>query len=137
MSKRKLTLSSDLTAITQAIGIATSDSEFQVSLLVNSILSVKLTLSKSIEKINSSPLASFPCFSSVTDNEEQILLIKNKNKGAALFNNQAQFDYLIVITSLEPFSALAELISKLKSTKTVSFVSEIEAGKLTNLKSYL
>lgn len=135
MSIKKHTLKNDKLNEYQVLGIATTESEFQILLLINNILSIKLSLAKSIKK--ETPLNTFPCFKYSDDDLLQIFLIKNKNKGATLFNNQQQFDFIIVIAGENQNKAVDLLSGSLKTQTNIPLVTSIDIMKLTNLKSFI
>lgn len=135
MSIKKHTLKNDILTEYQALGIATTESEFQISLLINNILTINLSLAKSIKKDTSSK--TFPCFKYSDDDLQQILLIKNKNKGATLFNNQQQFDFIIIITGTNQDKVVDLLSESLKTKTNIPLVTPIDTITLANLKSYI
>lgn len=116
------------------LGIATSDSEFQVSIAINKLLHIKLSLSKSIAKETKAGNITYPCFKYSDDEELQLFLIKNKNQGILLFTNQLAFDYIISISGENKTTAFQMLKSQLKGLANISVVSEIETKKLSGLK---
>lgn len=137
MSKKKHTLIVESSTEYLAIGIASTESEFQLSLLLNSFLSIKLTTASPIQKIIKTENISFPCFKYDNDENLQVVIAKNKLKGIFLFQNQQSFDFIIIVSGSDAVKNASLIEKELKKQENVSLVSEIEIKKLVNFKSLL
>ena len=137
MAKKRHILITNETIEYYAIGVVSSDTEFQLSMLLNSILPNNLILTKPVFKEINSKQISFARFK--FDNEEnlQCILIKNKNKGYYLFQNQQSFDFIIVLSGDEAGKTAKEIVSGFKNGTNINLVTSIETKKLRNLKEYI
>lgn len=137
MSIKKHTLKSDNTAEIVCLGITTSVSEFQLSLLLNKLLSIQLALAETFEKTQKDTTLTFPCFRFINEDETQISLIKNKHKGFHLFANQTAIDYILIFKGEDSEKLSNNLIPELKTQANITILNVLMPNKLRNLKNYL
>ncbi len=131
MSKKKqIILSDDNNLCHDALGITCSESEFQLSLIINSILSVKLTVASPIKKNIKGSEFSFPTFYFDTENSLELKLIKNKSNHQVLFSSQKIYDYIIILKGNETLSFAKIFIDKLKHSSEITLINHIQIEKI-------
>jgi hypothetical protein len=137
VSKKKHILQNELNTDYYIYGIASSDAEFQLSLKLNALLSVKLTLDQPVKKEHKGNSLNFPTLRYLDEQELQISLIKNKHNNSILFSNQQAFDYILIFTGFEAQKTAASLISNVKKLENITLASPIDISKLSSFKSIL
>jgi hypothetical protein len=137
VTKKKHILISEDYSEFQVLGIASTETEFQLSIMLNLQLGLKLTLATPIIKKNKSQTESFACFKYDNEDTLQIILIKNKQKGSLLFQKQHLFDYFVLLSGSEAQKTADILKRSIKNQPNISLVAPIDAKNLSKLKSYI
>jgi len=120
-----------------AIGLVSSDTEFQISLLLNNSLRIKLALSDPfIKEIKAKPIC-FPCFKFHLEDLPGVVLLKNKVNQHVLFAPHSNFDFVLIFSGEEASIYYEKCISLLKTNPQFSLVVPIDPASLTNLKKLL
>ncbi len=131
MSKKKQIILSDLsTSDYEAVGIICSENEFQLSLIINSALTLKLSVCPPLTKKIKGNEYSFPAFYFDTENNLELKLIKNKSSHQVLFSSLKIYDYIIVFKGDDTISYSKIFTEKLKSRNDISLINPIHIEKL-------
>lgn len=116
-------------------GIVSSDSILQLSMLLNNHKNLNFQLTSPIIPQNSDT-EKFAC-SKHEDEDTICYLIKNKENGRTLIKPYAQIDYLFSISGKNESEFFEELSTTLKSTGSVSVITNLDDKKLKNLYKLL
>lgn len=116
-----------------AIGLVSSETEFQISLLLNITLRIKLTLSEPIVKEIKTKQICFPCFKYFFDDLPGVVLVKNKTIQHVLLASHANFDYILIFSGDEAAKYSEKCLTLLKTNPQFSLIVPIATETLTNL----
>ena len=136
-SKKTHILKSDNNIEFLALGITSSESEFQLSHTLNSFLPIKLTIGSPFEKTIKEKSAAFSTFRYDNETSLQIILIKNKINRFILFPSQVAFDFVILLSGEEALQTANAIMERYKSLQNISLVAYIDIKKLGSIKNYL
>jgi hypothetical protein len=137
MPKKNHILKEDFSPKYHALGLASSESVFQMVVLINNACNTSLKLTKPVSINNPSGCISFD--NAVHDEEDdlKIHLFKNKTEGQLLFKNQSAFDFLIISTGRISEVFNQKLVANLKTIRGISLILPIEAKNLKNYNNLL
>ena len=133
MSKKKHILRTETNTQLLVLGISSTETEFQISLLINEILSVKLTAAPPVVQKISNDSISFKHFAFHNNEDLEIKMIKNKSGNHLLAPNLAIFDYLLLFTGTEAKSLTGTVLNKIKNLPNITLISEIDSKKTGKL----
>lgn len=137
MTKKVHILSEKITEEIVVLGIASSNSIFQLILDVNNLtgFNFKVTLPasnpKKIEK------HSYPHSSCSLEEHLHVHIFKNKHNGQVLFGNMQAFDYIIACKGENVLDTAQLLKDSLKKIANISIITKIELKTLKNVKEIL
>lgn len=120
-------------------GIVSSESLLKISMLLNSALNISLKLIEPVSKINKSGIDEFfsRCLSEEEEEINHVFLLKNKENGKLLFQNQQVFDYILAISDENEKDFISKIPSLPKNIKEISLLASIDIKKLKNIELFL
>ncbi len=137
MTKKVHILSEKITEEFFALGLASSNSIFQLILDVNNIteFNFKVTLPAcNPKKTEKYP---YPHSSCSTGEHLHVHVFKNRHNGQILFANMQSFDYIIVCKGENVSDTAQHLKDSLKKIANISIITKIELRTLKHLKEIL
>ena len=136
LNKKKHILRTESKDEILTIGITSSETEFQISLLLNSTLSIKLALTNPITHTTEAKTNSFPCFKYSNEEGNEFWLIKNKSNNQYLFKNHI-FDYIVILRGTDNQSLATSIIAKVKHNQDIHLIAQIEVKNLSGLANII
>jgi hypothetical protein len=120
-----------------ALGIASSETEFQLTHILNSLADIHLSIAKPIISEGNNQVHTYACFKSENEENLQITLIKNKTAGVFLFQNQQAFDFILILSGSEAKKTQHNIQLHLKEQLNITLTSKLEIKQLRNLKKII
>lgn len=120
-----------------AIGLVSSDSIYQLILLLNYSFGLALKISHPITIEKYANDQAFARALHDDEDELKVQLIKNKNDGLIVFKNQSSIDFILFLTGKNAKSLFDKILQNSKSFKNISILSPIDPKKLKNLNVFI
>jgi hypothetical protein len=130
-------LKDDFVAEQYAAGMVSSESVYQLILLLNTSFGLVLKLVNPVNPDISSGSISFAHALHDEEDSLKVHLIKNKNEGHILFKNLSSIDYILVFTGKSSISVYEKILQNSKSLKNLLLIMPIEIAKLKNLNKFI
>lgn len=139
MSKKVLTLDYEEEFDFLLLGIFSHLRDYQICHEINKVLSTNFErqedFSLKLERKGSTGL--FTIFQYLTENEEEYFLVSNKGVNGYFISSLKQVDYFLMIRNYNRYTNLDEIVARIRESKAVSSVMQIEPSTLKSADHFL
>ncbi len=119
------------------LGIITSETELQITMLINSSYNFNLSVADPIKKTINEDIIQFPLCSFNKNDELICHLIKNKYKGFTLFKGYPKIDFFLLFQGDHAMELVNKISSSIKTNINISLVIPIDQKKMKGIVQLL
>jgi hypothetical protein len=116
------------------IGIVSHAKDYRLCFDLNKLLEILLEKGEDLELKNKNTESSFfSVFSYTNEDDNKMIIISNKSAGQHLIQELKQWDYFFMIKGLIREAEKTNILEKIKSSKLVTLMADIEASKVKSI----